>query len=67
MGRTSFPEGSLKLVERSEGEVWDFRWREVQGDGSIRRKNVMLSSAQDSPGRLVQLASPAGFEPALPP
>lgn len=49
MRRRRFQKGSLKLVERSKGKVWEFRWREVQTGGSIRRRNVVLGTAEDLP------------------
>jgi len=35
MRRTSHQHGSLKLADRRKGKVWEFRWREVQIDGSV--------------------------------
>ena len=49
MRRTSYQQGSLKLAERRKGKVWEFRWREVQIDGSIRRKNIVIGSLEEFP------------------
>ncbi len=49
MRRTSYQKGSLKLAERKKGNVWEFRWREVQIDGSIRRKNIVIGTLDDLP------------------
>lgn len=49
MRRTSYQLGSLKRAKRKKGEVWEFRWREVQIDGSIRRKNIVIGTLKDFP------------------
>src|SRR6516164_2635762 len=49
MRRTSYQHGSLKLAERKKGKVWEFRWREVQIDGSIRRKNIVIGTLEEFP------------------
>jgi integrase len=49
MRRTSYQQGSLKLAERKKGKVWEFRWREVQIDGSICRKNVVIGTLEEFP------------------
>lgn len=49
MRRTSYQVGSLKRAKRKKGEVWEFRWREVQIDGSIRRKNIVIGTLGDYP------------------
>jgi len=49
MRRTSYQNGSLKLADRRKGKVWEFRWREVQIDGSIRRKNIVIGTLEDLP------------------
>src|SRR5437660_5559839 len=49
MRRTSHQHGSLKLAKRRKGKVWEFRWREVQIDGSIRRKNIVIGSFEEFP------------------
>jgi integrase len=46
---TSYHQGSLKLAERRKGKVCEFRWREVQIDGSIRRKNIVIGSLEEFP------------------
>jgi integrase len=47
MRRTSYQQGSLKLADRKKGRAWEFRWREVQLDGSIRRKNIVIGTLKD--------------------
>lgn len=49
MRRTSYQQGSLKLAARKKGKVWEFRWREVQMDGSIRRKNIVIGTLEEFP------------------
>lgn len=49
MRRTSYQQGSLKLADRKKGRVWEFRWREVQIDGSIRRKNIVIGTLKEFP------------------
>ena len=47
MRRTSYQKGSLKLADRRKGKAWEFRWREVQIDGSIRRKNIVIGTLEE--------------------
>lgn len=49
MRRMSYQQGSLKLADRTKGKVWEFRWREVQVDGSIRRKNIVIGTLGEFP------------------
>lgn len=49
MRRTSYQKGSLKLADRKKGKVWEFRWREVQMDGAIRRKNIVVGTLEEFP------------------
>ena len=49
MRRTSHQHGSLKLADRRKGRVWEFRWREVQIDGSVRRKNIVVGTLEEFP------------------
>ena len=49
MRRTRYQHGSLKLADRKSGKVWEFRWREVQLDGTIRRKNVVIGTLDEYP------------------
>src|SRR5258707_11628668 len=49
MRRTRYQHGSLKLAERKNGKVWEFRWREVQLDGTIRRKNIVIGTLGEYP------------------
>jgi hypothetical protein len=44
MRHTRHQLGTLKLAERKKGKVWEFRWRDVQSDGSIRRKNIVIGT-----------------------
>lgn len=49
MRRTSYQKGSLRLADRKKGKVWEFLWREVQLDGSIRRKHIVIGTLEDLP------------------
>jgi integrase len=49
MRRTSYQKGSLRLADRKKGKVWEFLWREVQLDGSIRRKHIVIGTLDDFP------------------
>src|SRR5215469_6988870 len=49
MRRTSYQKGSLRLVDRKKGKVWEFLWREVQLDGSIRRKHIVIGTLEELP------------------
>jgi len=49
MRRTSYQLGSLKRAKRKKGDVWEYRWREVQIDGSVRRKNIVIGTLGDYP------------------
>jgi integrase len=49
MRRTSHQHGSLKLADRRKGKVWEFRWREVQIDGSVCRKNIVVGTLGEFP------------------
>src|SRR5258708_5865800 len=49
MRHTRHQLGSLKLAERKKGKVWEFRWRDVQSDGSIRRKNIVIGTLGEYP------------------
>ena len=49
MRRTRYQQGSLKLASRKNGKVWEFRWREVQLDGKIRRKNIVNGTLDEYP------------------
>jgi hypothetical protein len=49
MRRTSYQKGSLKLAGRKKGKAWEYRWREVQIDGSIRRKNFVIGTLAEFP------------------
>lgn len=49
MRRTSYQKGSLKLADRKKGKVWEFLWREVQLDGSIRRKHIVIGTQEEFP------------------
>ena len=47
MRRTSYQKGSLRLADRKKGKVWEFLWREVQLDGSIRRKHIVIGTLEE--------------------
>jgi integrase len=50
MRRTRFQQGSLQLVDRSGGKkTWEYRWYELQWDGSRRRRNLMVGSLEQYP------------------
>lgn len=49
MRRTSYQKGSLRLADRKKGKAWEFLWREVQLDGSIRRKHIVVGTLEDLP------------------
>jgi len=49
MRRTSYQKGSLRLADRKKGKVWEFLWREVQLDGTIRRKHIVIGTHEDLP------------------
>ena len=49
MRRTSYQKGSLKLADRKNGKAWEYRWREVQIDGSVRRKNIVIGTLEEYP------------------
>jgi integrase len=49
MRRTSYQKGSLRLADRKKGRVWEFLWREVQLDGSIRRKHIVIGTQEEFP------------------
>lgn len=49
MRRDRYQQGSLVLRERKRGKVWKFRWREVQLDGSIRRRSAEVGSFAEYP------------------
>jgi integrase len=59
MRRTSYQNGSLKLAYRKKGKVWEFRWRDVQTDGSIRRKNIVIGTLEEFPN---ESAAQAGVD-----
>jgi integrase len=50
MRRSRFQQGSLQLVERAGGrKAWEYRWYEVQPDGSRRRRNLVLGTLEQYP------------------
>ena len=49
MRRTSYQKGSLRLADRKKGKAWEFLWREVQLDGTIRRKHIVIGTQEDLP------------------
>jgi len=57
MRRTSYQKGSLRLADRKKGKVWEFLWREVQLDGGIRRKHIVIGTQEDLPTASVAQAA----------
>src|SRR5579862_7723358 len=57
MRRTRYQNGSLKLADRKKGKVWEFRWREIQIDGSIHRKNIVIGTIEEFPNESVAQAA----------
>jgi len=50
MRRTRFQQGSLQVVDRAGGKkAWEYRWYELQADGSRRRRNLMVGSLEQYP------------------
>src|ERR1700694_4015588 len=49
MRRTSYQKGSLRLADRKKGKLWEFLWREVQLNGAIRRKHIVIGPQEDLP------------------
>lgn len=50
MRRSRYQQGSLRLVGRAGGrKVWEYRWYEVQPDGTRRRRNLVLGTTEDYP------------------
>lgn len=49
MRRTRYQDGSLRLRERSGQKTWEYRWYEIQIDGSRKRRSVILGSIKDYP------------------
>ena len=50
MRRSRFQQGSLQLVERAGGrKAWEYRWYEIQPDGSRRRRNLVLGTLEQYP------------------
>ena len=47
MRHTRYQQGSLRLASRKKGKVWEFRWRDVQLDGSIRRRNIVIGTLEE--------------------
>jgi hypothetical protein len=57
MRRTSYQKGSLRLADRKKGKVWEFLCREVQLDGGIRRKHIVIGTQEDLPTESVAQAA----------
>ena len=50
MRRTRFQQGSLQIVKRAGGrKAWEYRWYELQADGSRKRRNLMVGSLEQYP------------------
>jgi hypothetical protein len=51
MRHTRYQQGSLKLAKRKKGKVWEFRWRDVLLDGSVRRRNIVIGTLEEYPNQ----------------
>src|ERR1035441_5439609 len=50
MRRSRFQQGRLRLAARAGGrKAWEYRWYEVQPDGSRRRRNLVLGTLEQYP------------------
>jgi integrase len=50
MRRSRFQQGSLQLVERAGGrKAWEYRWYEIQPDGSRRRRKLVVGTLEQYP------------------
>lgn len=49
MRRTRYQDGSLRLRELAGQKTWEYRWYEVQIDGSRKRRSANLGTTQDYP------------------
>jgi integrase len=50
MRRTRFQQGSLQIAKRAGGrKAWEYRWYELQADGSRTRRNLMVGSLEQYP------------------
>jgi integrase len=47
--RTRYQDGSLRLRELAGQNTWEYRWYEVQIDGSKKRRSVNLGTKRDYP------------------
>ncbi len=50
MRRTRFQQGSLQIVKRARGRnAWEYRWYELQADGSRKRRCLIVGSVEQYP------------------
>jgi len=50
MRRTRFQQGSLQIVKRARGRhAWEYRWYEVQADGTRKQRCLILGSLEQYP------------------
>jgi integrase len=50
MRRTRFQQGSLQIVKRARGRnAWEYRWYELQPDGSRKRRCLIVGSVEQYP------------------
>ena len=49
VGQRSRVSARFVLADRKKGKVWEFLWREVQLDGSIRRKHIVIGRQDQFP------------------
>lgn len=60
MRRSRFQQGSLQLVKRAGGrKAWEYRWYEIQPDGSRRRRNLVLGGLEQYPNGTAALKAVA--------
>lgn len=62
MRRKSYQRGSLQLATRKRGaQVWEFRWREVQPDGKVCRKKIVIGTLEEYPSEAAAQAAADGL------
>jgi len=47
--RTRYQDGSLRLRELAGQKTWEYRWYEVQIDGSRKRRSTNLGTTREYP------------------
>jgi len=62
MRRRRFQRGSLRTVERKDGTTaWEFRWREIQADGTRTRRAMIVGTLEEYPTESAALAAVEGL------